>query len=241
MAYHDQINDFRNGFRTVDARRNADPYEVHDGPVSAYKTGEAVGEEIAQGDLGGAVEAATDEPSTMPASEKPESAKELEEKNAAILRGKDERPPRAGEGISRAAGGVAQGAGAAAAGIGEGAGSVAKGAGEAVEAVGHAAKRVASVGEDARLRSNTEHQNAYVTDASMSWGRAGQTETTRERGAEKIPAPALQSCGIAPGDVTQTSPTPEVLPGPSGSRFEPDGDHSTGTWNMSEISSYRIG
>ncbi len=91
---------------------------------------------------------------------KPDETKVTEERNAEILRGEDERPPRAGEGLSRAVGGTAQGVGAAASGVGEGVGSVARGAGEAVEAVGHAAKRLASLGEDARLRSNTEHTGA---------------------------------------------------------------------------------
>ena len=75
----------------MDAKRNPDPYEVHDGPVSAYKAGEAVGEGNRRGQPGRRCGSRyrRQRTSTMPASEKPERAKELEEKNAAILRGKD--------------------------------------------------------------------------------------------------------------------------------------------------------
>ena len=63
------------------------PVPAMDGVIAGFETGKKAGEELAEGDLPGAVETATgDEPSTMPASEKPESAKEREEKNAAILR-----------------------------------------------------------------------------------------------------------------------------------------------------------
>jgi len=167
----------------------------------------------------------------------PDNEKQIAERNHQILAG-DAKPPRAGEGISRLAGGVATGAGSAAEGIGEGAGSVARGTGEAVEAVGHAAKRIASVGEDARLRSNTSHQSAYALDSGASWGRSGQTESTAERNAETIPAPALQTMGIAPSMTSaSTSPTPNEFHAP----VKPDGNHNA-AWNAGDIfNNTRIG
>jgi hypothetical protein len=183
----------------------------------------------------------------------PSTEKRTEERNQKILRGVegneksvgelDARPPRAGEGLSRAVGGIATGAGSAAEGTGEGIGKVASGAGSVVKAVGHAAERLASAGEDAGpLRSATAHKNPYTIDSGMSWGRGGQTETTVTRGdPESNPRSAMAGAGIAPADMTQTSPVPEILPGPSGQRLEPDADHSAGTWNMSDIANYRIG
>jgi hypothetical protein len=174
----------------------------------------------------------------------PSTERRTAERNEKILRGVegsekpvgeiDSKPPRIGEGISRLAGGAASGAGSAAEGIGEGVGKAASGVGSAVKAVGHAAEKL--VGEDATpLRSATTHKNPYTLDASASWGRSGQVETTRERNSETIPPEAQQSMGIAPGDVSQTNPMPQPLPGPAGSRFEPDTDHSAGTWNMADI------
>lgn len=85
---------------------------------------------------------------------------------------------------------------------------------------------------DPHLRSSTAHQSAY--DSGMSWGRAGQTETSHERGAETIPESALQAAGINPGLVgTSVSPIPEVLPGPAG--FEPAPSRTSSTYNAAAI------
>jgi hypothetical protein len=163
---------------------------------------------------------------------KPET-KAIQENNEQILRSEsgDERPPRAGEGISRAVGGTAQGVGSAASGVGAG-------VGEAVEGIGHAVKRVASLGEDAGpLRSSTTHKNPYqITDASMSWGRGGQTETAPERNAETIPTPALQSMGIAP---SMSSATADPVPSDLGAGLKADASHDAG-WTMREIGAYQI-
>jgi hypothetical protein len=119
MSYHSQINDFRNGFRTMDARRFQD--------------------------------------------ESPKSAEEkaLEERNAATLRGED---------------------------------------------------------------------------GGMSWGKSGETESTRERGAETIPPGAMASLGINPQQSSTTSPTPSDF----GRPVKPDADRDE-SWNMSQISEYKIG
>jgi hypothetical protein len=189
---------------------------------------------------------AGDADETMTPEEK--AAAVVAERNHKLLTSSEEKsigvdaPPGAVKGLSRAVGGVGSGVGSAAQGIGEGVGSAARGAGELGEAVGHVAKRVASVGEDARLRSNTEHQSVYTLDSGMSWGRGGQTETTVTRGEpESNPPGARAAEGIAPADLTQTNPTPEILPGPGGGRFQPDADHCAGTWNMSDIGAYKIG
>ena len=167
----------------------------------------------------------------------PAETKVIAENNESLLRGEDTRPPRIGEGSSRLGGGAATGAGSAAEGIGEGVGKAASGVGAAVKGVGHAVERLASAGEDAGpLRSATTHKNPYTVDAGASWGRSGQLETSRERGSEQIPESARQSMGIDPGMTSEgVSPVPEILPGPAGSRFEPDTDHSAGTWNASDI------
>jgi hypothetical protein len=92
------------------------------------------------------------------------------------------------------------------------------------------------------LRSATMRKDPYVVDSSISWGRSGQVEANRERGAETIPREAAQSSGVYSGPMLGgVSPQPEILPGPGGSRFDPDADHSAGNWGMREISAFKIG
>lgn len=75
-----------------------------------------------------------------------------------------------------------------------------------------------------------------ATDAGMSWGGAGGTQTSRERNAETIPESAQQSMGIAPSVASGTSPKPTTL----GRPLQPDKNHNE-AWNMEQIGNYRIG
>lgn len=193
MGYADQINDFRNGFRTMDARRDPrfDPYKTtHD---------ENLGEAVAEGNTG-------------------EVAKSVAGTAGEVVGGVG----------GAVAGGLVGGPVGAVAGATLGA--------SAGESVGKEAVSAVS-GEDGTA---LEEKNAAILrgeDASMSWGRAGATETSTERGAPTIPAPALQSMGIAPADVSQTSPTPKNL----GTELKPDANRNE-SWNAEQIfSGTRIG
>jgi hypothetical protein len=75
-------------------------------------------------------------------------------------------------------------------------------------------------------------------DASMSWGRSGQTETSHERNAETIPPGASRSMGIDPQMISSTDPTPYQFDRPT----RPVPNCSEGNWNMEAIAnSTRIG
>lgn len=86
---------------------------------------------------------------------------------------------------------------------------------------------------DSRLRSNTEHQNAYVTDASLSWGRNGGVESNHERNAPEIPQAAEGSSGF------QSAPfaaAVDPMPTPLGRDLIPDSPHGAeGNWNSAAI------
>jgi hypothetical protein len=69
-------------------------------------------------------------------------------------------------------------------------------------------------------------------DAGMSWGKGGETQTTRERGAETIPAEALTSMAIKPQQASTTSPEPDRF---DRRRVVPVGNFSQGNMNMDDI------
>jgi len=84
--------------------------------------------------------------------------------------------------------------------------------GRAHDAEGQARPARASENEQAEQSKGNERETLLATgngDSGMSWGRAGSTETTSERGA---PAAGSNPCsGIDPQNVSQVSPMPSDL------------------------------